>query len=138
VIEVTCCNWQQQQQHLKAIRSAVFISEQQVPPAEEWDGLDEQAWHFLALDAHQPVGCARLLADGTIGRMAVIKDYRGQGIGLQLLQQALKQAKQQGFQQATLAAQCHAIAFYQKLGFAVTSEIFLDAGIAHQMMTKKL
>ena len=98
----------------------------------EWDGLDESAQHLLALNhAGEAIGCARLIGDGSIGRMAVLQPWRGLGVGTALLKAAIAHYQQQGIQPITLSAQTHAIAFYQKAGFEVCSEPYLDAGIMH-------
>ncbi len=124
--------WQTHAVQLKAVREQVFIVEQHVPVDLEWDGLDEAAQHLLAHnDAGEAIGCARLIGDGSIGRMAVLKPSRGLGVGTALLNAAIAQYQQQGVQVITLSAQMHAIHFYEKSGFEVCSEPYLDAGILH-------
>lgn len=124
--------WQTHAAQLKALREQVFIIEQQVPPELEWDGLDESAQHLLALNsADEAIGCARLIGDGSIGRMAVLKPYRGLGVGMALLKAAVANYQALGIQPITLSAQMHAIVFYQKAGFEVCSEPYLDAKISH-------
>ena len=125
-------SWQTHARALSGLRETVFIQEQQVPISLEWDGLDETAQHLLALgDTGEPIGCARLLGDGSIGRMAVLKSWRRQGVGMALLSQAIACYRQLGIHQITLSAQMHAIKFYEKAGFTVCSEPYLDAGITH-------
>jgi len=86
--------WTQNKQQLVHIRTQVFIEEQKVPIDLEWDGLDETAQHFLAVnDANEPVACARLLNNGSIGRIAVLKAWRGQGVGSSLLKMAVNMHK---------------------------------------------
>lgn len=127
--------WQTHASLLKAVREQVFIIEQHVPVVLEWDGLDEQAQHLLAFnDSGEAIGCSRLLGDGSIGRMAVLKPWRSLGFGTALLNAAITYYRQQGIQRITLSAQVHAIAFYQKAGFEVSSEPYLDAGILHMDM----
>ncbi|WP_036301404.1 GNAT family N-acetyltransferase [Methylotenera sp. L2L1] len=129
--------WQTHAQQLIAVREAVFIVEQKVPVALEWDGLDETAQHLLALSsAGVAVGCARLLGDGSVGRMAVIKLWRGLGVGAALLNSAIAYYRQQGIDVVTLSAQVHAIAFYERFGFKVCSEVYVDAGILHRDMQR--
>ncbi|MDD2933908.1 MAG: GNAT family N-acetyltransferase [Methylotenera sp.] len=124
--------WQTHAAQLKAVREQVFIIEQQVPIDLELDGLDATAQHLLALtDVGEAIGCARLLGDGSIGRMAVLKHSRGSGVGAALLNVAVAQHLQQGVQTITLSAQMHAIHFYEKAGFEVCSVPYLDAGILH-------
>ncbi len=124
--------WQTHAQQLKTVREQVFIIEQQVPVELEWDGLDESAQHLLALDhAGETIGCARLVGDGSIGRMAVLKHWRGFGVGAALLSEAIAYFRLHDAQTIMLSAQIHAIPFYQKAGFAVCSQPYLDAGILH-------
>jgi predicted GNAT family N-acyltransferase len=116
------------------IRRVVFIEEQQVPLEEEWDGRDEACRHFLALSQGKPLGTARLLPDGHIGRVAVLQEARGLGIGKALMQAAIASAQRQGHSHVELAAQTHALVFYQRLGFTAFGQEFLDAGILHRNM----
>lgn len=125
-------SWHTHSAQLKAVREQVFITEQQVPIDLEWDELDEAAQHLLALNhAGEPIGCARLLDNGSIGRMAVLKAWRGRGIGTALLNMAVAIHQQQGVQAIQLSAQMHAINFYEKAGFVVCSQPYLDANIMH-------
>lgn len=116
------------------IRRQVFIEEQAVSQEEEWDGRDPQCTHFLAWWQEQPVGTARLLPDGHIGRVAVIDRARGRGIGLQLMRAAIEAARCAGHAEVLLDAQTHALSFYRKLGFEAFGDEFLDAGIPHRSM----
>ena len=132
---VIAVSWREQQAALSLIRRRVFIEEQHVPEPLEWDGLDDIAQHVLALDADdRPIGCGRLLPEGRIGRMAVLPDWRGQGIGHALLQRLLQLARSQDCREITLSAQVAAIPFYQKAGFQVCSGTYMDAGIPHRDM----
>lgn len=109
--------------------------EQGVPEELEWDGLDDEATHLLAVDmVGQTIATARMLADGHIGRVAVQKPWRGQGIGKRLMVRLIDLAREQGFRRVFLDAQVEAIAFYRKLGFIPVGEIFMDAGIPHRHM----
>ncbi|MCH8465717.1 MAG: GNAT family N-acetyltransferase [Roseinatronobacter sp.] len=123
-----------------ALRRIVFIEEQNVPEAEEIDGRDAGALHLLARLDGQPVGCARVLVmgdTGKIGRVCVLPDYRGQGIGVALIQSALDVLRAQpGVMRAKLGSQTHAIGFYEKLGFTAQGPEYLDAGIAHRDMVR--
>lgn len=129
IIEV---DWHSTIDQLSAIRTEVFIREQHVPPALEWDGLDQKAKHLLAHDlTGKAIGCARILSDGGIGRMAVLTGWRKQGVGSALLQAAISLCLNNGWRHIRLSAQIHAIAFYEKAGFTVCSEEYPDAGIPH-------
>jgi len=121
---------------LRAVRQAVFMIEQGVPADLEWDGLDPDCAHALALSARgEAIGAARLTPDGHIGRMAVLAVWRGQGVGRALLEAMLADARRRGFGQVALNAQTHAQGFYRRFGFAPEGGEFLDAGIPHVRMT---
>ena len=103
-----------------------------MPPALEWDSLDEAAQHLLAVTATGDVlGCARLTGDGNIGRMAVLKLWRGIGVGGALLTEAISIYQQLGVEKIRLSAQMHAVSFYEKFGFKKYGEPYLDADIMH-------
>lgn len=128
-----------------AIRLAVFVQEQHVPVCEEMDDLDREAVHFLAAIDGLPSGTARLLAYddhgrkvAKIGRVAVLPEYRGRGIGLALMEAALSHARELGYNEALLDSQTHVVAFYERLGFAAEGEEFLEAGIPHYRMRRRL
>jgi len=124
--------WSTHEAALRLVREQVFIVEQQVPEALEWDEHDAAAAHWLALDKHQaPIGCARLLAHGSIGRMAVVSSWRRHGVGQSLLGKAIALCRQRDCQTITLSAQTHAISFYEQAGFITCSEAYLDANILH-------
>ena len=127
-------SWQSHQTDLMRIREQVFIHEQQVPIALEWDGEDEAAQHLLAFSGDKAIACARLLPDGHIGRMAVLKDFRGLGIGSEVLAHAISLCKRQGLHLIKISAQKHALSFYKRVGFVVTSAEYMEAGIAHYDM----
>ncbi|MGD8418319.1 MAG: GNAT family N-acetyltransferase [Pseudomonadales bacterium] len=138
-VHVVDADWHSQQAELMAIRRAVFIDEQKVPEAIEWDGQDDRARHFLAINqAGQRIGCARLLPDGQIGRMAVLAHERRKGVGGQLLEAALEAARELGLTQVFLNAQRPAVDFYHKAGFLPEGDEFSEAGIPHQRMTLAL
>lgn len=133
---VCVVNWEDQAAVLRAIRTAVFIHEQQVPEDLEWDEFDAISLHVLAFNADgQPVGTARLLPDGHIGRMAVLEAWRGQGLGSAMLQKILEELTKRNQQKAMLNAQTYAVPFYEKFGFQVCGEEFMEAGISHVKMT---
>ncbi|MCL7462007.1 GNAT family N-acetyltransferase [Pseudomonas sp. NW5] len=135
-IHVRIADWQADNADLRRIREAVFVTEQEVPPELEWDGEDETAVHFLALEDEFAVGTARLLPDGRIGRVSVLKDWRGLHIGERLMEAAIAEAERRGLRRQFLTAQSYAIAFYERLGFQVCSEEFLEAGIPHVDMER--
>ncbi|WP_416140105.1 GNAT family N-acetyltransferase [Halomonas sp. HK25] len=120
------------------IRRIVFIEEQRVPLAEEWDGRDDDSRHFLALLDGAPVGTARLLPDAHIGRVAVLAEARDGGIGAALMAAAIETARRESHPAVELSAQTHALAFYERLGFMAIGDEFLDAGIPHRNMRLEL
>lgn len=126
-------------QHLRRV---VFIEEQGVSEADEVDGLDDSAIHLLALAGEVPVGTARLLvkgATGKIGRVCVLPEARGTGLGAALIRAALEVLRAEpGVVEAYLGSQSHAMGFYEKLGFSAYGEEFLDAGIPHRHMRRAL
>ncbi|MFI4922882.1 MAG: GNAT family N-acetyltransferase [Burkholderiales bacterium] len=131
--------WQEAQHELKRVRKEVFIVEQNVPVELEWDGLDPEARHVLAQSRNgEAMGTARLLPDGQIGRMAVLKEWRGLGVGSALLEALLQMARTRGFSKVFLNSQTRAIAFYSRHGFKVASGKFMDAGIPHVRMVLHL
>lgn len=122
----------------RRIRQSVFIDEQHVPPVLEWDEADITAIHLLACMGDAPSACARVLPDGHIGRMAVLPEWRGQGFGDALLLKAVQECRQLEVPYALLSAQTHAVGFYQKAGFKICSEPYLDANIMHVDMRLEL
>lgn len=126
--------WAYSKEILAKIRTEVFVIEQKVPEEMEWDTFDESAIHLLAFEGNFPVGCARILNDGIIGRMAVLVNYRRRGIGNALLKHAIAVCRRHGWPSISLSAQTHAISFYEKAGFEICSNTYLDAGIQHCSM----
>ena len=137
IIEET--DWARAADHLAAVRRAVFIDEQGVPEALEWDEHDAGALHFLAMTLDGlPIGCARLLPDGHVGRMAVLPAWRGHGVGSGLLAAILNAARERGHVEVRLSAQTHAAGFYIRAGFAASGDVYAEAGIPHVAMHKRL
>lgn len=127
-----------------ALRRAVFIEEQHVPEAEEMDDLDASALHLLAWDGDRPVGTARIYIDadgitGKIGRVCVLADRRGTGLGAALIRASLDELRAMpGVTRARLGSQVHAIGFYERLGFSAFGLVYDDAGIPHRDMIREL
>ena len=133
-IEIQIVDWHDQRDTLKAIRKSVFIDEQHVPEELEWDGRDTECTQFLLTIDSAPVATARLTPEGQIGRMAVLKNFRGKGFGSRLLATVIEQAKHAGHKQVFLHAQVSVIEFYQRHGFTACGDVFIDAGIEHRSM----
>jgi len=137
-LKVEIVKWIDSHAQLKNIREKVFIQEQKVTPELEWDGMDEKAIHFLVFKDEEAIGCARAIvikSQMQLGRMAVLKEYRGQGAGSTLIEKAIVTAKLKQLSSIQISAQCNAINFYVKFGFEVTGDTYLDAEILHRDMT---
>ncbi|MEW5967025.1 MAG: GNAT family N-acetyltransferase [Pseudomonadota bacterium] len=136
---VRIADWTRDRDALAHIRRTVFIDEQGVPENLEWDTDDAGAVHFLAvLEDGTPAGCARLLPDGHVGRMAVLPAWRRHGIGRALLDAVTREARARGHRALRLSAQTHAAGFYARAGFATEGAGYEEAGIPHVAMHKTL
>jgi len=143
-------SWREAAKYLRPIRQQVFIKEQNVPPELEWESADQYATHFLLTPAEQndyssAIGCARIVRETHsaqvsfhIGRVAIMAGSRRRGAGTWLLRELLRWCQQQADythpEQVFLHAQCEVIGFYQRVGFSVLGDVFLDAGIEHRTM----
>lgn len=137
--EVIRAEWNDMKTVMMAIRQAVFIDEQKVPDELEWDGKDEEAMHFVAMNIDgEPIGTARLTQDGQISRLSVLQPFRGQGVGSEILRLVEQAARVADLEEIYLHAQTHAISFYENAGFVTNGGVFMDAGIPHRMMVKDL
>ncbi|WP_087543145.1 GNAT family N-acetyltransferase [Acinetobacter sp. WCHA29] len=130
--------WDQLQQDAKLIRTQVFICEQGITEADEWDDQDVISQHFVIYDQDQPIATARLLQNHSVGRVAVVKAYRGQGLGQMIMLEIISYAQKQRRSVLTLSSQVHAISFYEKLGFTVQGNSYDECGISHIEMTMNL
>lgn len=137
-VQVRIASWLDDGDALQAIRQIVFINEQHVPVELEWDGLDADCIHVLAFSGEKIIGTARLLLDGHIGRMAVLKSWRKQGVGSAMLQRLLVEIRHRGIQHVVLNAQLTAAGFYRHFGFQAEGEEFMDAGIPHIRMVLEI
>ena len=149
---VEATSWDADLRDLRAVRGQVFVIEQHVPIEDEWDALDEKSHHVIARDARgQPIGTGRLVPPRTpagdsdrpataasIGRMAVLVDWRGHGVGAAILRLLLEQARSLGYTAVELHAQSHAIEFYAGFGFEAYGDEFDECGITHRMMRRRL
>jgi predicted GNAT family N-acyltransferase len=124
---------------IRRIREAVFMAEQHVSAADEWDGEDPRWVYALAVTwAGEAIGTARLTPEGRIGRMAVLAPHRGRGVGGALLDRLLQLARERGLPEVFLDAQVVAIPFYERRGFRSHGPVFDDAGIPHRKMSLRL
>jgi len=138
-IHIWQADWFADQRVICDIRYRVFVEEQGVPESLEWDGLDNAAIHVLARPTGKPpCATARLLATGQIGRLAVLPDWRGHGLGSALLTALIDAAANRGMQRVFLHAQLPALEFYRRHGFRPEGGEFQEAGILHRRMGRDL
>jgi len=136
---VRVADWERDQARLRRIRHDVFVREQGVPEALEWDGRDATCRHVVANDEKgAAIGCGRLLLDGSIGRLAVERLWRGRGVGSAILSRLVDIARNAGFERVVLNARTDAEAFYARRGFAAAGPEFTEAGIRHLRMERAL
>ncbi|HEU4975333.1 MAG TPA: GNAT family N-acetyltransferase [Baekduia sp.] len=141
MIEVRPIAGDDELQAAMALRHDVFVVEQRVPLEEEYDGRDAEAEHLVAVRDGAVVGTCRLLREGDLlrlGRMAVAREARRQGVASRLLEEAERAARDAGTRGITLHAQVDALPLYEQAGYTAYGERFLDAGIEHLAMDKPL
>lgn len=132
-------DWARDEEALRALRSAVFVQEQSVPESEEWDGLDPECVHAVAeLPTVGVIGTGRLHPSGKIGRMAVLAEWRGLGVGAALLRLLLDEARRRGLDAVYLHGQLPVLGFYARFGFVAEGKEFDEAGIPHRLMRLRL
>jgi predicted GNAT family N-acyltransferase len=137
-VTISQVTWHEAENYLREVRTPVFIEEQFVAPDFEWDELDQSAVHLLAMLNNNAIACLRIIDFHKIGRMAVLKEYRGMGLGNALLATAIEICKLQGSESIILSAQTHAIGFYRQAGFKQISEEYCDVHIPHVDMQMEL
>ena len=136
---VSLVSWHDGEPLLRAIRETVFIREQGVPEVLEWDDTDAVCRHALALSLNgDAVGCGRILPNGHIGRIAVMKEWREKKVGTAIVEALLDEARSRGYKLVDVDAQTHAVPFYQGFGFKLKGNEFMDAGLPHIKMELKL
>ena len=138
MLQIELLSWEKARALATLIRFTVFVEEQGVPLEIELDEMDEKCIDALAFENEKAVGTGRLLPDGHIGRMAVLKDWRGRGIGGVILKRLMDKARERGDREVVLSAQVHAAAFYRAHGFVEEGAEYLDAGIPHRDMRRPL
>jgi len=138
-VAVRILAWPDAEAEAMRVRDAVFVVEQGVPPEIERDEWDQRSDHALALDHDgRVVGTGRLLPNGHIGRMAVLPEWRGQGVGSRILASLVARAHERGMKRVVLNAQTHAVPFYARHGFAAFGDQFMEAGIPHVAMAREV
>lgn len=135
---VRIADWDADRSALRSVRETVFVREQGVPLALEWDEFDAVSRHVLAETAEGAVGTGRLLPDGHIGRMAVLAGWRGQGVGSTMFRALLDLAADAGHRRVMLSAQSGVQDFYRRFGFETEGPSYLEAGIEHVAMARDL
>ena len=138
IIKSVICDNNDNKNDICKIRFEVFVDEQNVPEELEIDGLDDEAKHVLAYLDNEAIGTGRILSDGHIGRIAVLKKHRGLGIGKIMMQSLMQSAEEAKLEKLWLSSQWHARGFYLDLGFQCEGEIYEEAGIDHIKMSKKI
>lgn len=129
--------WPEDVPALRQVREPVFVDEQKVPLEMEWDEDDPRCIHVVAEDGDgNPIGTGRLASDGKIGRMAVLRDWRGHGVGGAILEALLAEAREAGMPECHLHGQTSAVGFYTRYGFEPEGAEFEEAGIPHLMMRR--
>lgn len=138
-MRIELLEWIEARECAAPVRFKVFVGEQSVPAEIELDEHDARSVHALARTREGgAVATGRLLPDGHIGRMAVLREWRGKGIGGRILEALAGEAKRRGLSEAVLSAQAHAIEFYERHGFQAEGPEYMEAGIAHRLMRRAL
>lgn len=137
-VHITLVDWNDAAGVLTALRTEVFVVEQRVPAELELDGRDADCIHVAAFAGDDLVGTGRLLPDARIGRMAVASTWRNRGIGGRMLAALVEAARRRGEVEVRLAAQHAAVDFYGRHGFTPVGPEFIEAGIVHQHMVRRL
>ena len=139
MVRIELMGWEQARTIAGPIRFAIFVGEQKVPPGIELDDKDADCIHAIAYDeAGTAVGTGRLLPDGHIGRMAVVKDWRRRGVGAAILEALTGEARKRGHAEVVLSAQLQALEFYRGHGFTAEGKVYEEAGILHQQMRRQI
>jgi len=128
-------DWNRDIDAIRRVRDVVFVIEQAVPADIEWDGLDDTCTHALAEDRNRDaIATGRLHPSGKIGRMAVLRDWRGHGVGAAVLEYLIQSARAQGLREVYLHGQTRVLGFYAGFGFVAEGDEFDEAGIPHRLM----
>ncbi|HET7364617.1 MAG TPA: GNAT family N-acetyltransferase [Burkholderiales bacterium] len=138
MLKIQLLDWAAAQEQAKRIRFSVFVEEQRVPADLEMDENDAASLHALAYADGRAIGTGRLLPDGHIGRIAVLKEWRGRGAGKAMLRKLIDAARERGHREVALSAQVHALEFYRAEGFEPEGAVYEEAGIPHQAMRLRL
>jgi predicted GNAT family N-acyltransferase len=138
MLRIDLMPWRDAREEASRIRFAVFVEEQGVPQEIEIDERDAGCIHALARLEGRAVGTGRLLPDAHLGRMAVLRECRGMGVGSRILESLVQHARGRGDREIVLSAQVHAMPFYARHGFSPLGPVYEEAGIPHQDMRRAL
>ncbi len=138
-IDVRTACWVTDRLMIEALRYTVFVCEQMIPAGLEVDQHDVGSFHALACTGEgRGIATGRMLPDGRLGRIAVLREFRGQGVGGKVMDYLIARARQNHLSEVYLHAQRHAVGYYQRLGFTTEGKPFMEAGIEHLCMRKPL
>jgi predicted GNAT family N-acyltransferase len=138
-LRISTGRWDRDGGAIRAVRNTVFTVEQGISKSLDFDGRDYECVHALArFGDGETIGTARMLPDGHVGRIAVHEVWRGQGVGTRLVEYLANVARDQGLTEIYLHSQAHATEFYERLGFEKRGEMFMEAGIEHVPMVRRL
>jgi predicted GNAT family N-acyltransferase len=137
-MRIDVMSWEQAEPVAAPIRFAIFMGEKDAAGV-ELDELDKDCVHAIAYDdAGKAIGTARLLPDGQIGRMAVVKEWRRRGVGAGLLEGLVNEARKRGLAEVRLSAPVQALEFYRERGFVADGKIQPVGGGLQQPLKKSL
>ena len=134
-MEILICSWADEHSRLMAVREPVFVDEQGFSSDIEIDDDDPVSEHYLMIVDNRPVATARLTPDGHIGRVAVLAEFRGKGLGRLIMENVISNGERK-FDKLILSSQLHAVDFYKKLGFKTKGDVYLEAGAEHIEMQR--
>ncbi len=137
-MESKLVDFKEYKDELLDIRNEVFTIEQKVPADLDYDEFDDTSKHVIVYSENSPVATGRILSDGHIGRVAVLKNFRGHGIGRIIIDKLIEYGKAQEYKTVYLGAQLTALGFYERLGFSSYGDMFLDGGLRHIMMKMEI
>ena len=130
-------SWERARQLASPIRFQVFVREQRVPAEIELDDMDAPSLHAIAFENEKAIGTGACCTT-SIGRMAILKEWRRRGIGAAILKALIDAAERRGDREIALSAQLHAVEFYRTHGFEPVGDVYEEAGIPHQAMVRAL
>jgi predicted GNAT family N-acyltransferase len=138
MVQVALLKWEEAEPIAAPIRFAIFVEQQQAGGI-ELDDLDKDSVHAVAYDDNRkPIGTARLLPSGQVGRMAVVKEWRRRGVGAALLEAFTEEARKRGYKSLVISAPLQAAEFYRSQGFVAEGKVQKVDGVLQQAMRKSL